>query len=196
MNLEQRIYERFQTSIEAQAEALETLPILIASASKMIIESLLANGKVLTCGSGSSALIAQHLTSLLMDKFERERPGLPSLSLNGDGANIYARSKDRPFDQIFANQIRALGNEGDILLTCCFNGSYPSIIDAITEAHGRDIRVIALTGSEGGEITTALGTGDLEIQVSAKQTTHIQEVHLLTIHCLCDLIDHQLFGGE
>jgi len=196
MNLEQRIHESFQASIETKAQALEVLPTLIVRASKMIIESFLANGKVLSCGSGSSAFISQHLVSLLMDRFEQDRPGLPALSLTGDGANNYSLSRNQPFEQVFASQVRSLGNEKDILLVCCSDGSCPSIIQAITEAQDRGIKIIALTGGDGDEVTNKLVAGDLEIRVSAKQAARIQEVHLLTIHCLCDLIDHQLFGGE
>lgn len=196
MNLEQRISGHFQANIETNAEAAETLPPLIAVASKIVLKSLMSNGKVLACGNGSSGFVAQHFSSLLIHKFEKERPGLPALALNADSSTIISIANNNNFDHIFANQIRSLGHDEDILLTCSSLGNSPNIIQAITAAHDRGLKVIALTGQDGGQVAKTLGAEDLEIRVSSDHRPRIQEVHLLTVHCLCDLIDHLLFGGE
>lgn len=195
MDLEQRIYGHFQASLETKAEAVETLPGPIVTASKMILESLLSDGKVLTCGNGSSASITQHFSSLLLNRFEQERPGLPALSLTADSSAIISITNDHSFEQIFAVQIRSFGQAGDILLTCSTTGNSPNIIQAIKAAHDRGMNVVALTGRDGGDVANTLGPNDIEIRVTASNTPRILEVHLLTIHSLCDLIDFQLFGG-
>ncbi len=196
MDLVQRISGHFQANVETSAEAVETLPELIATASKIILKSLLSNGKILACGNGSSASIAQHFSSLLLHRFENERPGLPALALNADSSAIMSIANDNNFEQVFSSQVRTLGHDEDVLLVCSPSGNSPNIIQALKAAHERGIKVIALTGKDGGQVANKLGEEDLEIRVSSNHTARIQEVHLLTIHCLCDLIDHLLFGGE
>lgn len=174
---------------------MENLTEIIEFASKRIVSALLNENKVLTCGNGGSAGDAQHFSSEMLNRFERERPGLPAIALTTDSSTITSIANDYHFDDIFAKQIRALGQEGDILVVYTTSGNSANVVKAVTTAHDKDITTIALTGKTGGTISQILSETDIEIRVPSTSTARIQEVHLLITHCLCDLIDHQLFGG-
>ena len=158
-------------------------------------ECLLANRKILSCGNGGSAADAQHFSSELLNRFERERPGLPAIALTTDSSTLTSIANDYSYEEIFSKQVRALGQPGDILLAISTSGNSPNIVQAIGAASERDMCVIALTGRDGGKMAGNYRQGDVEIRVNAESTARIQEVHLLLIHCLCDLIDQQLFGN-
>ena len=161
-----------------------------------MVNCLLNEGKILTCGNGGSAGDAQHFSSELLNRFERERPSLPALALTTDSSTITSIANDYSYDEIFSKQIRALGQPGDVLLAISTSGNSGNVLQAIQAAHDRDMLVVALTGRDGGAMASLLLPEDSEIRVPARSTARIQEVHLLAIHCLCDLIDRQLFGSE
>lgn len=194
MNLIERVTQNFNASIETKKEALAYLvePIIIAS--KIMITSFLEGGKILSCGNGGSAADAQHFSSEMLNRFERERTGLPAIALTTDTSTITSISNDYDFDEIFAKQVRALGQSGDVLLAITTSGNSENINAAIEAAHERDMLVVALSGRDGGRLGSLLGPHDVEIRVPAESTARIQEVHVLVIHCLCDLLDQQLLG--
>jgi len=196
MSLQERIYQHFNDSIQTKHDALECLPDSIELAAQAIVQSLLNNGKVLTCGNGGSAGDAQHFSSEMLNRFERERPSLPAIALSTDTSTITSIANDYSYDEVFSKQIRALGQAGDILLAYTTSGNSNNIVTAINAAHDREMIVIAVTGKDGGTIATnsLLRTGDIELRVPSNSTARIQEVHLVITHCLCDLIDFQLFG--
>ncbi len=191
-----RITRHFSDSIDAKIRAADTLPPHIAQASEAMVQSLLNEGKILACGNGGSAGDAQHFVSELLNRYERERPSLPALSLCADSLTISSIAADSSYNEVFSKQIRALGQQGDILLTISTTGNCPNIVQAIQAAHDRDVQVIALTGKDGGDMARLLHPEDIEIRVPASNPPRIQEVHTLVIHCLCDLIDEYLFSGE
>ena len=156
--------------------------------------SLLEDGKILSCGNGGSAADAQHFSSELLNRFELERPGLPAMALTTDSSTLTSIANDYAFVEIFAKQVRALGQPEDVLLAISTSGNSENVVRAIHAAHERGVRVVALTGRDGGAIAQSLGADDIEIRVPAERTCRIQEVHLLVIHCLCDLIDTELLG--
>jgi D-sedoheptulose 7-phosphate isomerase len=166
----------------------------IAAAAQGIVGSLLQGGKVLSCGNGGSAGDAQHFSSEMLNRFERERAGLPALALTTDTSTLTSIANDYHFDEVFARQIRALGHPGDLLLAISTSGSSPNVLAAVAAAHEQEMGVVALTGRDGGELAQSLCGDDIEIRVPSDSTARIQEVHLLTIHCLCGLIDEQLLG--
>ncbi len=196
MSLQERIYQHFTDSIQTKHEALETLASPIELAAQTIVQSLLNNGKVLTCGNGGSAGDAQHFSSEMLNRFERERPSLPAIALSTDTSTITSIANDYSYNEIFSKQIRALGQAGDILLAYTTSGNSGNILEAIKAAHDRDMITIIVTGKEGGEIASQklLNENDIELTVPSNSTARIQEVHLVVTHCLCDLIDFQLFG--
>ncbi|WP_205341134.1 phosphoheptose isomerase [Denitrificimonas caeni] len=194
--MQSRIKQMFQASIETKQQALTVLPQAIENASLMMVSALLNEGKILACGNGGSAGDAQHFSSEMLNRFERERPSLPAIALTTDSSTITSIANDYSYEEIFSKQIRALGQEGDVLLAISTSGNSGNVVQAIHAAHDRNMHVVALTGRDGGQIAPLLLPDDVEIRVPSNVTARVQEVHLLTIHCLCDLIDHQLFGSE
>jgi D-sedoheptulose 7-phosphate isomerase len=195
MSLQDRVINHFSDSIQIKQASMASLPEMITYASQKIVESLVNDKKILACGNGGSAGDAQHFSSEMLNRFERERPALPAIALTTDTMTITSVANDYNFDEVFAKQLRALGQPGDILLVYSTSGNSSNIINAVKTAHDKEITVIALTGKDGGTLATILNEPDIEIRVPSESTARIQEVHLLITHCLCDLIDSQLFGS-
>lgn len=194
MNLLERIANQFNESIQTKTRAAHLLAAPIAQASEVIVQALLAGNKILTCGNGGSAADAQHFSSELINRFETERPSLPAIALTTDTSTLTSIANDYSYNEIFAKQIRGLGQAGDVLVAISTSGNSANILQALSTAHDRGMRVIALTGRDGGAMISLLQPDDVEICVPAQNTARIQETHLLVIHCLCDLIDWQLFS--
>lgn len=195
MSLQNRIINHFSDSLQIQQDTLANLGELIEFASQRLVATLLNDKKILTCGNGRSAAVAQLLSSAMLNQYERDRPSLPAIALTGDATTLTAIANDSHFDDVFAKQLRALGQSGDILVVYSDGENSANIAKAVTTAHDKDITVIALTGNNGGMIAPLLHETDIEIRVVSTSSAHIQEAHVLITHCLCDLIDHQLFGG-
>ncbi|MEE9357378.1 phosphoheptose isomerase [Candidatus Vondammii sp. HM_W22] len=195
MNLIDRVKENFNASIQLKIDATPLLAGPITDAAELVVQRLLEGGKILSCGNGGSADSAQHFSSLMINRFERERPGLPALTLTTDSSTLTAIANDYGLDEIFAKQVRALGHPGDVLLAISTSGNTENTNAAVEAAHEREMRVIAVTGQSGGRLTTLLRETDVEIKVPSDSKIRIREVHLLIIHCLCDLIDQQLLGS-
>lgn len=196
MDFQSRILDQFNASIDTNTYASEVLPPFIEIASHMMVQCLINDGKILACGNGGSAATCQHFASKLINRYERERPGLPGLALTADNPTLTSIADEYSYSDIFSRQIRALGQPGDVLLALSTTGNSASIIQAIQAAHDRDMAVVALSGRDGGDMSSLLGQEDCEIRVPATATSRIQEVHLFVVHCLCDLIDQQLFGMD
>jgi D-sedoheptulose 7-phosphate isomerase len=189
--MDQRVITLFHESIEAKMHAGESLAPLIAQASRDIVAALLDEKKILTCGNGISAAQAHIFTSSLMNGIDQERPSLPALSLGTDVIGISDNNNDT-----YAKQIRTLGQAGDILLVISTTGNSSNLLQAISAAHDKNMQVIALTGRDGGDATALLDSRDIELRAPLDAKYRIHEVHLLTLFCLCDLIDQQLFGNS
>ena len=189
-----RVKNNFQESILTTRNCMEDLAPVIAQAATHMIQALLTDRKVLACGNGGSAADAQHFSAELLNRFERERPGLPAISLTTDTSTITAIGNDYHFDDIFSKQVRALGQAGDVLLGITSSGNSRNVIRAVEAAHERDMTCVILNGRDGGGIVSVLGANDVNICVPGSSTARIQEVHGIAIHCLCDLIDYQLLG--
>lgn len=196
MDLFQRIKHNFNESIQTKIAAADVLVDAIAQAGEAIVQCLLENHKILSCGNGGSAADAQHFSSEMLNRFEAERPGLPAFALTTDASTITSIANDYSYSEVFSKQIKVLGQNGDILLAISTSGNSKNILEAVEAAHLRSMRVIALTGKDGGELTSLLTANDIEIRVPADSTARIQETHLLIIHCLCDIIDRQLFETD
>ena len=196
MDLISRISQQFSDSAHTKLEAIEMLAAPIAGAIETMVASLVGNGKILACGNGGSAADAQHFAAELVGRFEMERHGLAAIALTTDTSIMTAVANDYGFKAIFERQVRALGQPGDVLLAISTSGNSPNVIEAIQAAQDNDLRVVALTGKGGGQIGEMLRDSDIHLCVPSDRTARIQEVHLLTLHCLCDGIDCLLLGVE
>jgi D-sedoheptulose 7-phosphate isomerase len=192
----QRIVEHFRESAEVKIQAVSVLAQPIAEAIELMFTALSNGNKILACGNGGSAADCQHFAAELVGRFERERLPLPALALTTDTSIITAVGNDYSFNDIFTKQVQAFGQSGDVLLALSTSGNSANVLNAVDAALERDMRVVALTGKGGGAIGKRLTDADVHICVPHDRTARIQEVHLLTIHCLCDGIDVALFGGE
>jgi D-sedoheptulose 7-phosphate isomerase len=196
MDFARRIKAHFADSAELKLAAADIMAPHIARAAGLMTDCLLANGKILACGNGGSAADAQHFAAEMVGRFERERPELPAISLSTDTSILTAIANDYDYAQVFAKQVRALGDSGDVLLAISTSGNSANIVAAADAAHDRGMRIVALTGKGGGRMGELLGADDVHLCVPHDVTARIQEVHLLTIHCLCDAIDASLLGDE
>jgi D-sedoheptulose 7-phosphate isomerase len=196
MNMQDRVRDHFSESIATKEAAAEVLVERIADAGNLMSQALLGDGKILSCGNGGSAADSQHFSSELLNRFEKERPGLPAMALTTDSSTLTSISNDYAYEEIFSKQVRALGKPGDVLLGISTSGNSENVCRAIRAAHERDMRVVALTGRDGGRMVELYEAGDIEIRVPATRTARIQEVHLVVIHCLCDIIDTTLLGAD
>ena len=195
MDAETRVRVHFTESIATKQASIEPLSGSIARAGQLMAGALLSEGKILSCGNGGSAGDAQHFSSELLNRFERERPGLPAMALTTDSSTLTSIANDYAYEDIFAKQVRALGRQGDVLLAISTSGNSENVNRAILAAHERGMKVVALSGRDGGRMATLLADEDVEIRVPATRTARIQEVHLVAIHCMCDLIDSTLLGN-
>ena len=196
MDLIDRISRQFEESARTKLDAIEWLATPIAQSIETMTGCLLNNGKILVCGNGGSAADAQHFAAELLNRFEMERPPLAAIALTTDTSTLTSIANDYDYNQVFSKQVRALGQPGDVLLAISTSGNSPNVIEAIHAARERDMRIIALTGKGGGQISSQLGAEDIHICIPSERTARIQEVHLLTLHCLCDGIDCLLLGVQ
>jgi len=194
--IEQRIEQHFIDSADLKYQAAQVLSKPIALAIQAILASVTSGGKVLACGNGGSAADAQHFAAEFVGRFERERPELGAIALTTDTSIITAIANDYDFNVIFSRQVRALGQSGDVLLAITTSGNSANVLEAVKAAHERDMVVVALTGRGGGKMNQALRDTDIHICVPHERTARIQEVHLLTLHCICDGVDAQLMGDQ
>lgn len=196
MDILSRIHQHFTDSAHLKLQAMEVLADPIRLAAERMVQCLMSEGKIMACGNGGSAADAQHFSAELLNRFERERPGLAAMALTTDSSTLTSIANDYAFEQVFSKQVRALGQANDLLLAISTSGNSKNVLEAIHAAHDRELSVIALTGNGGGQIGEALYHSDFHICVPSSITARIQEVHLLTLHCLCDAIDYTLLGAE
>jgi len=196
MPLHDRILDHFQASAQTKLDAAKALAPAIEEAARHMVHCLTQGGKILACGNGGSAADSQHFASEMVNRFEQERPGLAALALTTDTSTLTSIANDYAYDQVFARQVKALGQPGDILLAISTSGNSPSVLQAVAAAHARSMHVIALTGRSGGGLAEQMTDHDVFLCVPAESTARIQEVHLLIIHCLCDAVDSVLLGVE
>lgn len=196
MDLFERIKHNFTDNQQLTQKLSEPLTHAIAEASEMMVQCLLYSHKIIACGNAGSYALAEYFASLMLNRFESERPSLPALAIGSNLATTSAIAIDTGYSDIFAKPIKALGQQDDILLVISSSGNSSNIISAVEAAHTRGLKIIALTGGNGGQIATELRDNDVHICVEQCTAVRTLEIHLLIIHCLCDIIDRQLFSNE
>lgn len=180
---------RFRDSAQLKLASVDALAPAIARAGSVLAACLRGGGKLLVCGNGGSAADAQHFSAELLGRYERERAALPAIALHTDTSTVTAVANDYGYEHVFARQVQALGRPGDVLLAISTSGNSPGILRALEAAQQAGLGVVALTGRDGGALARLLRSSDVEIRVPAQVTARIQEVHILALHCLCELID-------
>ncbi len=191
-----RVARHFSDSAQTKLAAMNSLSEPIARAAELMSRCLLADGKILACGNGGSAADSQHFAAELLNRFERERPGLAAIALTTDTSTLTSIANDYDYQQVFSKQVLALGKPGDVLLAISTSGRSRNVLAAVGAAHERSMKVVALTGRGGGDLGRDLRADDVHVCVPHDVTARIQEVHLLALHCLCDGIDCLLLGPE
>ena len=196
MNHSENLKKHFEEGIELRRKMAESMPAQIAKAGEALAAALKSGRKVLSCGNGGSAADSQHFAAELVGRFERERPGLAGIALTTDTSALTAIANDYSYDQVFAKQVLALGQAGDFLLGISTSGNSKNVVEAMKAAHARGMHVIALTGRDGGEMGRMVRAGDFHLNVAHPRTMRVQEIHLLAVHCLCEVIDNVIFGEK
>ncbi len=191
-----RVQRYLSVSLQSQIEAVAELAEPVARGGLLIVRQLLEGGRILSCGSGGSAMSAQLFAAKMLNRFDRERPELPAIALTADSAVVSAIADEYGYDEVFAKQLRALGQRGDLLLAVSSDGDSESVNAAIQAAHERQMAVIALSGGGGGRAGGLLTGDDVEIRIPSTDAARTEALHLLVIHALCDLIDARLLGEQ
>lgn len=191
-----RITQHFENSVAAKQATLQQMGDTIVEAGQLMAQRLQAGHKILSCGNGGSAGDAQHFSSELLNRFERERPELAGIALTTDSSTLTSIGNDYSYEEIFAKQVRGLGREGDLLLAVSTSGNSANVIRAMEAAHAKGMNIVSLTGRDGGKMAAYMKDGDIELRAVSDVTARIQEVHLVFIHCLCDLIDEIMFPAN
>ena len=162
----------------------------IAETAKTIAACLAKGGKILLCGNGGSAADAQHLAGEFVNRFLIDRPPLAAVALSTDSSVMTAIGNDFGFDLIFAKQVQALGNPGDILIGISTSGNSTNVLRALETAKANSLITIGLSGKDGGHMGQYC---DTLLNVAEKSTPLIQEIHITLGHLLCELTDYFLF---
>ena len=194
MDLVAHLRQHFDEGIELRSRMAQTLPVEIARAGEALAAALKSGRKALACGNGGSAADSQHFAAEIVGRFERERPGLPAIALTADTSGLTAIANDYGFERVFARQVEALGSSGDVLLAISTSGNSKNVVEAMKAAQARDLVVIALTGRDGGAMANLLRPRDFHLNVAHPRTMRVQEIHLLVIHCLCEVVDNVIYG--
>lgn len=196
MDFQEAIYTQFAQSFESQQNAFESLPPYIEHAAKVMFAGIASGNKIICCGNGTGSHLSHYFNTLLLDKMDRERPGLPSTNLSSEGATLLSISHNDNYHDVFSKQITAIGNTGDVLFVVANKGNTSPIIQAIQAAHERKMAVVALTSPEAKNISALTQTDDTEIKINLFGTARVHECQTLVIHTLIDLLERQLFGYE
>lgn len=186
------IQHGFEEAISALQRSKQTLETSILDAAKLLIDCLSSGGKIMVCGNGGSAADAQHFSAELVGQFiSKNRRGLASLALTSDSTLLTAWANDVSYDQVFARQVEALGQPGDLLLGISTSGQSRNVVEAFALAQQMGIKCLALLGGHGGDLESR---ADVAVLVPAWNTQRIQEVHILVLHILCQLIEKHIDG--
>jgi phosphoheptose isomerase len=179
-------------AIAAASKTLQSIADLeapIAKAADLIVNCLTSGNKLLACGNGGSAADAADFCTELACRFVDDRRPYPAMNLSQGSTLITATGNDYGFDEIFARQVRAFGNGGDILIAISTSGKSGNIQRALEEARGRKLMTIALLGRDGG---STVGIADVDLVVKGDSTARIQEAHKFILHVLCQICEARL----
>jgi D-sedoheptulose 7-phosphate isomerase len=196
MSLQENIKHQITESIQTQQIVMAEKGEYIEVAAQKIVDALLADKKILCCGNAGSISNAQYFVSLMINRFARERPSLPAISLVNDVQMISSIASMQSYDEVYAKQLRALGQNNDILLIYYIDGDTLSLLKLINAAHDKNMPVILFSGENDMSLEGALRENDLCVSIPSQVVHRINESQMLITHCVCDLVDSQLFGNQ
>ena len=183
----------FRESSRVKLEFLRRHASLLVQAVDIIASALGQGRKLLLFGNGGSAADAQHIAAEFVNRFKMERPPLPAIALTTDSSALTSIANDYSYNDVFAKQVEALAQPGDVAVAISTSGNAVNVLRAVKACKRRAVRVVALTGGSGGKLADL---GDLVLCVDAtKETARIQETHILIAHTICELVDEALFGA-
>ena len=186
----------FQQSVEAAVSVFAGLKALepqVEQIAARMTEVLQAGGKVLFCGNGGSACEAQHFAAELVGRYKMTRRGLPAIALNADGALMSCIGNDFSFESVFARQVEAFGQTGDMFVGMTTSGNSPNVLKALEVARAQGLTTVTFLGAGGGR---ARGLADFELVVDHKETARVQEAHQFLLHGIMDAFEARLAAAE
>lgn len=188
--MEDNILKAFEESISVKDKFAKKNAGAIAEVSKMIADAFNDGKKLLLFGNGGSGTDASHIAAEFVNRFKRERPGLPALSLNTDMAVITSIANDYDFSEVFARQLKSLAVEGDVVIAITTSGASANVVKAMEVARKRKLKTIVFTGSKGEKFAAK---ADYAFVVPSDNTPRIQETHITLGHVLCQMVEEILF---
>jgi D-sedoheptulose 7-phosphate isomerase len=181
-------FEKAIHDATATIESLRPLQSDHARAAEIVGQCLTNGGKLLVCGNGGSAADAADFATEYACRFVTDRRPYPALNLAACGSLITATGNDYGYEEVFARQVRAFGQKGDVLVAITTSGNSPSILSAITAANSAGLHTIALLGRDGGR---AKGLAEIELIVPSTITARIQEAHKFLLHTICEIVEER-----
>lgn len=194
--LAQRIQQHFIDGADLTFQSAESLARPIEDAAQAMVSSFTSGGRLWVAGFGPAGALAQLMITHLVGRFDRARPGLAALPLGSDSALLCALAAADDLPQAWAQQAQTLGQPGDLLLVIDHDGGHPAMVPLVQAAHAREMSVIALVGRSGTGRDLALNDTDLMLEMPHERPARVLELQLLTLHALCDAIDHLLLGEQ
>lgn len=185
-----RILREFKDSIAVKEQFIKDHLDVVAQASRAIARAFDEGNKVILFGNGGSATDASHIAAEFVNRFRRERPGLPAISLATDAAVMTSIANDYDYSEIFARQLKALALEGDIVVGITTSGASPNVVKALDVARRKKLQTIVLTGAKGEKIA---GKATFGFVVPTDNTPRIQETHITLGHVICLMVEEILF---
>ncbi|ALO46946.1 D-sedoheptulose-7-phosphate isomerase [Pseudohongiella spirulinae] len=196
MNLAERIEQQFQQCVDNIRDTRPLVGDSLLLAADTICAALLQGGKVMSCGNGGSAALAQYFALLLQNRYQRERPGLPAVALSADNVLVSGVAAEDAYKNVYANSLRTLGQATDCLVVFCADRDAANLREAVRAANDRDIPVILIDNEQCADLQSELNSKTIIVRTPGSHRDRNQETHTLLVHCLCDLIDIQIFGEE
>ena len=188
--MREKILKEFKESIKVKEDFVEGHLDMIIEVAKAIAGTFNDGNKILLFGNGGSSTDASHIAAEFVNRFKRERPGLPAIALNTDMAVITSIANDYDFSDIFARQLKALGVEGDMAFAISTSGNSPNVIKALDVAKKKKLKTVFLTGSKGEKVAAK---ATYSFVVPSDNTARIQETHITLGHVLCLMVEEILF---
>jgi D-sedoheptulose 7-phosphate isomerase len=189
--MKRTIEKAFRESAEVKLKFLQEYTDRIVQVTNLILDAYRQGHKLLFFGNGGSATDASHLAAELVNRYRRDREGLPAIALTTDMSVITSIGNDLSYTEIFARQVQALGQKGDIAVAISTSGNSTNVLRAVEAAKQKEIMTIGFTGGDGGKLVHLV---DHAFLVPSKNTARIQETHITLGHIICELVEERLFG--